>query len=185
MYQELDPAKAYRLLESGPVLLVTTSDGERHNVMTMGFHMMLQHEPPLVACVIGPWDHSFDTLQATGECVLAVPTVDLAEQVTKIGNCSGVDVDKFAVHGLTAQRAKTVAAPLIRECIANLECRVADEAMVERYNMFILEVTRIRIDGARAERRLIHHAGDGVFIADGEAVDMGRHMKRWRYLMDD
>ncbi|GGY30566.1 flavin reductase family protein [Pseudoduganella albidiflava] len=185
MYQELDPSKAYRLLESGPVLLVTTGGGTRRNVMTMGFHMMVQHEPPLVACVIGPWDHSYDTLQATGECVLAVPTVDLAEAVTKIGNCSGVNVDKFTGFGLTAQRAKTVAAPLIRECIANLECRVADTAMVERYNLFILEVTRIRIDTARAERRLIHHAGDGTFIADGETVDMRQHMTRWRYLMDD
>jgi flavin reductase (DIM6/NTAB) family NADH-FMN oxidoreductase RutF len=183
-YQELAPSKAYRLLESGPVLLVATGDVRRPNVMTMGFHMMVQHEPPLVAGVIGPWDHSYDTLQARGECVLAIPTVDLAEQVTKIGNCSGVDMDKFARFGLTAQRGKTVAAPLVRECIANLECRVVDDTMVERYNLFILEVTRIRVDSARHERRLIHHAGDGRFIADGESVDMSRHMTRWRYLMD-
>jgi flavin reductase (DIM6/NTAB) family NADH-FMN oxidoreductase RutF len=184
MYKDLPPSTAYRLLESGPILLVSTGNGERHNVMTLGFHMMLQHEPPLVACVIGPWDHSFETLRETGECVLAVPTVDLAEQVTKIGNCSGVDVDKFAEFGLTPQRAKTVAAPLIRECLANLECRVADASMVDRYSMFILDVTRIRIDDKRAERRLIHHAGDGRFIVDGDTVDMGRHMTRWRYLMD-
>lgn len=184
MFKELAPSKAYRLLESGPVVLVATSDGQQRNVMTMGFHMMLQHDPPLVGCIIGPWDYSYELLSATGECVLALPTVELAEQVTRIGNCSGSDTDKFAAFGLTALPAATVAAPLIGECLANLECRVADTGMVDRYNLFILEVTRIWVNDARAEKRLIHHAGDGRFIADGETIDMSEHMTRWRYLMD-
>lgn len=184
MFHELPPSKAYRLLESGPVVLVSTATGKRHNVMTMGFHMMLQHEPPLIACVIGPWDYSYAALRETGECVIALPTIELAETVTRIGNCSGKDLDKFATFGLTPLRAATVDAPLIGECVANLECKVADTDMVARYNMFILEVTRIWVAPDKNERRLIHHAGDGIFIADGDTVDMREHMTRWRYLMD-
>ena len=58
MFKELPSNKAYTLLESGPVVLVGTCGPAGYNVMTMGFHMLVQHEPALVACVIGPWDHS-------------------------------------------------------------------------------------------------------------------------------
>lgn len=183
MFKELPAKKAYTLLESGPIVLVTTSGPRGVNVMTMGFHMLVQHEPALVACVIGPWDHSYTTLRETGECVISVPTADLAEQVTRIGKCSGQDVDKFATFGLHAFPASTVDAPLIKECIANLECKAVDTATVERYNMFILEVNKIWV-ARPGERRLIHHAGDGAFIVDGDTVDMRRHMTKWRYLMD-
>ena len=184
MFKEMPPSKAYRLLESGPVVLVATGDTDHPNVMTMGFHMMLQHDPALVACVIGPWDHSYRALRENGECVLALPTADLAETVTRIGNCSGSDTDKFARFGLTALPAATVRAPLVAQCLANLECRVADTTLESRYHLFILEVTKIWVDARRRERRLIHHAGDGVFLADGERIDMGRLMTKWRHLMD-
>lgn len=184
MFQELPPSKAYRLLESGPIVLVTTASGKRYNVMTMGFHMMVQHDPALVACVIGPWDHSYDALTRSGECVLALPPAELAQTVTQIGNCSGRDVDKFARFRLTAVPAATVGAPLVGECVANLECKVTDATMVERYNLFVLEVQRIWVAPDLHERRLIHHAGDGKFIVDGDTVDEGEYMTRWRYLMD-
>jgi flavin reductase (DIM6/NTAB) family NADH-FMN oxidoreductase RutF len=86
--EQIDPGKAYLLLESGPVVLVTTRDGDRANIMTMGFHMVLQHAPPMIGCVVGPWDYSYKALKETGECVIAVPTVDLAHKVVKFGNCT-------------------------------------------------------------------------------------------------
>lgn len=184
MLNELPPEKAYRILESGPIVLVATraADG-RANLMTMGFHMMMQHDPPLVGAVIGPWDHSYRALSDTGECVLAVPTVDLAETVVDIGNCSGDTLDKFAHFGLTPASAQTVEAPLVRECWANLECRVADGGWVRRYNLWVLEVQRIWIDAARKETRLIHHQGDGRFSVDGDTLDLGARMTKWRDLM--
>ncbi|HIE1389155.1 TPA: flavin reductase family protein [Pseudomonas aeruginosa] len=184
MRNEFPAEKAYRILESGPIVLVSTrgADG-RANLMTMGFHMMLQHDSPLVGAVIGPWDHSHRALSETGECVLSVPTVDLAETVVDIGNCSGDALDKFAHFGLTAAPAQTVDAPLVRECWANLECRVADDGWARRYNLWVLEVQRIWIDTAREETRLIHHQGDGRFSVDGDTLDLGGRMTKWRDLM--
>jgi flavin reductase (DIM6/NTAB) family NADH-FMN oxidoreductase RutF len=182
--QEWDPAKAYRLLESGPIVLVTTAYAERPNIMTMGFHMMMQHAPPLIGCVIGPWDHSYKALRDTGECVIAVPTVDLARKVVDIGNCSGAQVDKFKKFKLNAAPAQHVAAPLIAECLANIECRVADTVLVEKYNFFVLEALAIHVDDQRKERRTLHHNGDGSFTVDGRTVDLRERMVLWKQLQD-
>jgi flavin reductase (DIM6/NTAB) family NADH-FMN oxidoreductase RutF len=182
--QEMPAHKAYRLLEAGPIVLVTTSDGERPNIMTMGFHMVVQHAPPLIGCVIGPWDHSYEALTATGECVIAIPTVDLAKTVVDIGNCSGRTVDKFAKFGLTPLPARDVRAPLIGECLANIECRVEDASLVERYSLFILRAVRIWTDPDRKERRTLHHNGDGTFTVDGRTIDLRERMILWKQFQD-
>lgn len=144
--EELILSKVYRLIEPGPTVLVTTANQKRTNVMTMSWHMMMQFEPPVIGCVIGSWDHSFIALQATNECVIAIPTVDLASKVVEIGNCSGQHVDKFNAFGLTPIPAAEVRAPLIAECLANLECRVVNTSLVNRYNLFILEVVKAWTD---------------------------------------
>lgn len=99
-FEELPAHKAYRFLEAGPIVMVTTADKGKPNIMTMGFQMMMQHAPPLIGCVIGPWDHSYKALCETSECVIAIPTVDLATTVVDIGNCSGADIDKFSTFHL-------------------------------------------------------------------------------------
>jgi flavin reductase (DIM6/NTAB) family NADH-FMN oxidoreductase RutF len=124
--KNLPLSKVYQLLEPGPVVLLTTARNGRANVMTMSWHMMVEFEPPLIACVVSGADYSFAALRATRECVIALPDLKLAPKVVQVGNCSGRDVDKFAAFGLTPVPAEKVAAPLIAECFANLECKVAD-----------------------------------------------------------
>jgi flavin reductase (DIM6/NTAB) family NADH-FMN oxidoreductase RutF len=97
---ELPLSKAYRFIEPGPVVLVTTADEKRANLMTMSWHMVMDFTP-LIGCIIGPWDYSFTALSTNRECVIAIPTVDLASKVVKIGNCSGDEIDKFNAFGLT------------------------------------------------------------------------------------
>jgi flavin reductase (DIM6/NTAB) family NADH-FMN oxidoreductase RutF len=180
--KKIAASQAYRLLEPGPIVLVTTSYDGKPNVMTMGFHMMIQHAPPLIGCVIGPWDHSYQALVETGECVIAVPTVDLAEVVVDIGNCSGDSVDKFQKFGLTTCPAKRVSAPLITDCLANIECKVADTSLVDTYNLFILEAVGIWVDETREEARTLHHRGNGNFTVDGDTIDLRSRMVKWRHL---
>lgn len=178
--ERIDESKAYRLLEAGPIVLVTTAHEGKANVMTMGFHMVMQHAPPLLGCIIGPWDHSYRALQATGECVIAIPTVDLAQTVVDIGNCSGSEADKFTRFKLTQKPGVAVSAPLIAECLANIECRVSDKTLVHRYNLFILEPVAIWLDRDRKERRTLHHNGDGTFTVDGEVLDLKDRMVLWK-----
>ncbi|MGO8913124.1 MAG: flavin reductase family protein [Bradyrhizobium sp.] len=175
--KELALAKVYQLIEPGPVALLTTARNGRANVMTMSWHMMVEFEPPLVACVVSDADYSFAALRATRECVIAIPAVHLARKVVDVGNCSGRDVAKFEKFGLTPMPAKRVAAPLIAECFANLECKVADSRLVNTRNLFVLEVLKAWIDPTQRNPKTIHHHGYGKFVVDGEAIKLKSRMR--------
>ncbi len=165
--------KVYRLLEPGPVVMVTTASKlGKPNIMTMSWHTMMEFTPPLVGCVISGRNHSFDALLATRECVINIPDVSIARQVVGVGNCHGTKVDKFRKFKLTAMPAAQVAPPLIGECYANLECRVYDTRMVNKYNFFVLEVVKAWIDPAAKSPRVLHHEGMGVFRISGETIKL-------------
>lgn len=179
MMKEYPLAKAFQLIEPGPVVLVSTANRGKNNIMTMSWLMPVEFEPALIACIIGPWDYSFAALSRTRECVIAIPTVDLAATVVDIGNCSGKDTDKFETFGLTPAPAGKVKAPLIAECLANLECRVADTALVNKYGLFILKAVKAWHDPKRKERRTIHANGDGTFVVDGRTLNLKKRMVKW------
>ena len=166
-------SKAFTLIEPGPVVLVTTRDDRKNNIMTISWTMVLDFSPQL-AIATGPWNHSFQALRKTRECVIAIPTVDLLDQVVGIGTCSGSDTDKFARFHLTPVPARKVKAPLVRECLANIECQVID--IVKRHNIVVLEALAAHVSPARTETRTLHAVGDGIFIADGRRLDRRKAM---------
>ncbi len=170
-------SRVYGLLEPGPVLLLTTAHKGEVNVMTLSWHTMMEFEPPLVGCVVSDRNFSFEALKATRQCVLNIPTKELAEKVVDCGNSSGRRTDKFKTFGLTPLPAKLVGAPLIAECYANLECRVADTRLLNRYNFFVLEVFKAWIDPSRKDPRTLHHRGRGVFMVAGKTIKLPSKMK--------
>jgi flavin reductase (DIM6/NTAB) family NADH-FMN oxidoreductase RutF len=175
--RSLPLSRVYRLLEPGPVVLLTTAHRGRANVMTMSWHTMLEFEPPLVGCVVSNRNFSFEALRKTKEGVLNIPTVKLADAVVKCGNHSGRRKDKFAAFGLTATAASQVSAPLIAECHANLECRVVDSTLVSKYNFFVLEVVKAWIGPSAGAPRTIHHRGRGEFMVAGRTLRLSSRAK--------
>lgn len=173
--QPLALEKAFMLIEPGPVLWVTTRDGGRNNIMTASWHMVMEFgATPRFALLTGAWNYSCEALLNTRECVLAIPTVDLARTVVGVGMCSGRDTDKFARFGLTAVPAAQVAAPLVAECLGNIECRVVEH--IAEHNIFVLDGVGAWIDTRREERRTLHAIGDGRFIVDGEIINLREQM---------
>jgi flavin reductase (DIM6/NTAB) family NADH-FMN oxidoreductase RutF len=170
-------SKVYGLLEPGPVVLVTTAHKGQANIMTMSWHTMMDFEPPLVGCVISNRDYTFSILKQTKECVINIPTVELAAKVVGCGNTSGRDVDKFKAFQLTPATASLVKAPLIDECYANLECKVVDARMAAKYNFFILEVQKAWIAPSTRQPRTIHHLGKGMFMVAGRTIKLPSKMK--------
>lgn len=174
--KDLPLSRVYRLLEPGPVVLLTTARKGRSNIMTMSWHTMVEFEPPLIACVVSNVNFSFAALRESKECVIAIPALALAHKVVGIGNCSGRDVDKFRKFGLTPLPAKCIAAPLVAECFANLECKVVDTRLVHKYNLFVLEVLKAWTDPKQTNPKTIHHHGHGVFVVDGERMKLKSRM---------
>ena len=171
--RQLKLSKAFTLMESGPVVLVTTNDGKSNNIMTISWTMVMDFTP-LFAITTGAWNHSFAALKKNKECVIAIPTVDMLDKVVGIGTCSGADTDKFAVFKLTPVHSKMVRPPLIKECIANIECRVID--IIKKHNIVVLEAVAAYVDTARKEKRMFHAVGDGTFIVDGRKLDRKKMM---------
>lgn len=177
MKTPLPLADVYAVLEPGPVLLLGTAQDARTNLMAMSWHCMLEFEPPLVGCVVSAGNHSFAALEATGECVLNVPTLELAQQLVGCGNSHGDELDKFAHFGLRAVPSSRVAVPRVEECYANLECRVSDRQLVGRYNFFVLEVLQAWHDPAVTMPRTLHHRGYGKFMVAGEELQLDSAMR--------
>ncbi|MBI5922189.1 MAG: flavin reductase family protein [Betaproteobacteria bacterium] len=171
--RQLKPSKTFTLMESGPVVLVTTRDGQKDNIMTISWTMVVDFTP-IFAIVTGEWNHSFAALRKNRECVIAIPTVDMLDKVVGIGTCSGAETDKFAKFKLTPVPAKVVTPPLIKECLANIECKVID--IVKKHNIVVLEAVAAYIDTARKEKRTVHAVGDGTFIVDGRKIDRRKMM---------
>lgn len=161
-------SKAFTLMEPGPVVLVTTNDGEKDNIMTISWTMVIDFTP-LFAMTTGPWNYSYAALRKSRECVISIPTVDLIDQVVGVGTCSGADTDKFRKFGLTPVKGRHVRAPLIKECLANIECRVID--IIRRHNIVVLEGIAAYFDSSRKEKRTIHAIGDGTFVVDGRRLN--------------
>jgi len=159
-----------RYLEPGPIVLVSSCWSGETNIMTMGWHTVMEFTPSLVGCVIAADNHSFHLVRESRECVINLPTTTLTEAVVGIGNTTGREIDKFEEFALTAEVACEVNAPLIRECHANFECRIHDDALVDKYNFFIFEVVRAHVAASPKHPETLHYEGDGAFMISGRII---------------
>ena len=171
--KKLDINKAFTLIEPGPVVLVTTNDGNKNNIMTISWTMVMDFTPQF-AITTGPWNYSFAALRKTKECVISIPSVDMIDKVIGIGTCSGSDTEKFEKFMLTPVKAKHIKAPLIKECLANIECKVVD--IINKHNIIVLEGVAAYLDISRKEKRTFHAVGDGTFIVDGRKISRKKMM---------
>jgi len=175
--QDFPVEKIRKFLEPGPIVLVSSCWKGKTNIMTMGWHTVLEFSPSLVGCMITSANHSYEMIRKSGECVINIPTVDLLDAVIGIGNTSGKNTDKFKQFKLTAEVAEMVKAPLIKECYANYECRVADGAMLRKYNFFILEVVKAHVATSPKYPRTVHYRGEGIFMIAGKEIALPKKFK--------
>jgi flavin reductase (DIM6/NTAB) family NADH-FMN oxidoreductase RutF len=167
---DLPVSQVRRYLEPGPIVLVTSALGDARNIMTMGWHTVMEFAPSLVGCVIAGRNHSFELIRRSRECVINVPTTALTDKVVGIGNSTGAEIDKFAEFALTPQKAQRVRAPLIRECHANFECKLADATLTEKYNFFIFEVVKAHVAPSPKHPETLHYTGNGIFMVSGRII---------------
>jgi flavin reductase (DIM6/NTAB) family NADH-FMN oxidoreductase RutF len=170
-------AKIRRFLEPGPIVLVSSAHRGERNIMTLGWHMVMEFEPALIGCYIWDKNHSFALIRRSKECVINVPTFDLVEIVIGVGNSHGTDFDKFEHFGLSALDATKVSAPLIAECYASFECKLIDARLIKRYNLFVFEVVKAHVATSPRYPMTLHYRGDGVFMVSGRNVSYRKRFK--------
>jgi flavin reductase (DIM6/NTAB) family NADH-FMN oxidoreductase RutF len=175
--QDFPVAQIRRYLEPGPIVLVSSAHGTQRNVMTMGWYTVMEFTPALIGCVIAASNHSFELIRRSRQCVINLPTAAMIDTVVAVGNCSGVDVDKFAAYDLTVRPASQVKAPLIDECHASFECRLADGRLIGKYNYFIFECVKAHVAPMPRHPRTLHYTGDGVFMVAGKIVSRRAQFK--------
>lgn len=177
--REIPLDSAYRLINHGPVVLVSTFYRGRPNVCTAAW--VTPVDSAVVAVVISSENYSFRCIKETGEFVINIPNRALVKQVIACGSVSGERCDKFAEFGLTPLPARRVSAPLIGECIGHLECRMirGEKRLAKKYDLFLADVM-----AASAERGLfrrtwnvgdprthtLHHLGGKAFAVPSGVV---------------
>ncbi len=162
--------KSRQILEPGPVVMVSSYYKGETDIMTMGWHTVLEFSPSLIGCMITSANHSYELIRKSGECVINIPTYSMIDKIVGIGNCSGKDTDKFKEFSLTKANASKINAPLIKECYANLECKIHDRRMLRTYNFFIFEVVKAHIAIAPKSPKTVHYRGDGTFMISGKDI---------------
>jgi flavin reductase (DIM6/NTAB) family NADH-FMN oxidoreductase RutF len=175
-------ANVRRFIEPGPIVLVSSAHKGATNIMTMGWHMIMEFEPSLIGCYIWTANHSFEMIRRSKQCVINLPTQDLAATVVKIGNCSGRDIDKFAEFGLSPTPGTRVRAPLIEECYANFECKLVDSSLIRKYSLFVFEVVKAHVATSPKTPKTIHYRGDGEFMISGAETRRYRKLFKPRML---
>lgn len=157
-------------LEPGPVVLVSSAYGAEKDVMTLGWHTVLEFSPSLIGCMISAGNHSHALIKKSRECVINLPTSDLLDKVVAIGNCSGEETDKFEQFSLATEPAIKVAAPLLTACHACFECRIYDDSLVNKLNFFVFEVVKAHVAPSPRHPETVHYCGDGEFMLSGKHV---------------
>ncbi|WP_295516960.1 flavin reductase family protein [uncultured Pseudomonas sp.] len=175
-------AKAYRLLNHGPTVLVSAAHGGRRNVMAAAWAMAVDFEPCKVAVVLDKQTWTRELLEAEGSFVLNVPCAAQVDLVQTVGNTTGRELDKFAAYGIETLAGEQVSAPRIAGCVAWLECRLLPEAHNQQgYDLFLGEVvaaqadTRVFRDGhwdfaGQDGLRTLHHVAGGHFLVIGDGI---------------
>jgi flavin reductase (DIM6/NTAB) family NADH-FMN oxidoreductase RutF len=164
-------SSAYRLLHPMHTVLVSCVDKTGNpNVLPLAWAMPTSHDPPLVAISIGLNRYSHSLIEETREFVINLPTVDIVKETLTCGRTSGKNHDKFSETGLTPLPARKVKAPIIKECIAHLECKLHSQFKTGDHTVFVGEIIEAYANkGVFTDKydinkaRMLYHLGGNVF----------------------
>lgn len=181
--QSVDLSHAFRLINHGPTTLITSAHDGKCNIMAAAWVCALDFDPPKISVVIDSKTYTRGLMEAEGTFAINLPCVKQIEMVKKVGSISGRDLpgtDKFTEYGIETFAAYAISAPLVKECVAWLECKIIPEPHNQNtYDLFIAEVVAAHADervfsGGRWHfeghdaLRTIHHVAGGAFYATGQ-----------------
>ncbi|MBQ8696996.1 MAG: flavin reductase family protein [Clostridia bacterium] len=138
--------KAGTLLAPVPPALISCSDGERDNLITIAWTGILNSEPAKTYISVRPQRHSYEMIKKSGEFVINLPSAHIIRSIDFCGVRSGKDVDKFEVCKLTREKASIVSCPMVAEAPVSIECKVTDIIPLGTHDMFMADIVAVNVD---------------------------------------
>jgi len=174
---EVGTSAAYGLLNPGSVVIVSVGDGEGDNLFSVTWNTPVRKDPSMVAILSGKRHFSYPFIERTGEFGINVPAASLVDAVLGCGTASGHDgIDKFDRFGLNRQKAEKIRAPLVKEAVANLECRVSQVVDMGASSLLVAQVV--------AARAVEDHYRDGKLVFDN-GLELLHHLGGNRFCVSD
>jgi len=176
----------YRLLHPRHTVLVTcVNKTGKANIITLAWTMPISSNPPMVAISIAPKRLSHRMIEETREFVINVPTMRIVRKTLFCGRISGVKCDKFKEAPLTAAPAKKVRSPIIKECVAHLECKLVQTIPTGDHTLFVGEVVAAyakrgifnKIFNVKKVKPIFHMGGDSFVTISPKVVTPRRPKK--------
>jgi len=163
----------FELLYPALVVLVTSIGKEKKpNVLTIAWSTPTSFDPPMVAISISPERYSYNLIDQTKEFAINIPDRTLMKQILICGTISGRDADKFKRSKLTPTRSRKIKPPIIKECIAHLECKTVDKIKTGDHFLIVGEVVAAYADEGSFDRKryAIEHIQPLLHLQDGPHV---------------
>jgi flavin reductase (DIM6/NTAB) family NADH-FMN oxidoreductase RutF len=180
MRKEIDLGVATRLINHGPVVMVSSRCDGNADITPVAWTMPVQKNPPLIVLEISEKHFIFECIMKTGDFAVNIPSKSLVGEIVKCGSVSGRDTDKFGLCGFSAEPSKKIKSPSLKEAMAVIECElIRDEHLLKEYNMVLGEVKYAEADEKafdehwlfeREDLMTVHHLGDRTFTFPGGGV---------------
>ncbi len=170
--------KGGALLAPVPPVMVTCSDGEKDNIITVAWTGIVNTNPPKTYISVRPSRYSYGMIKKSGEFVINLTTADMIRAADFCGVRSGRDIDKFEVCSLTKGEANVVKCPTIEESPMSIECRVESVTSYGTHDMFVADIVGVNVDEALIDRagKLHLERADIAAFAHGEYFSLGRKL---------
>lgn len=142
-----DVSKAQTYITHGVYVISTVHNG-RTNALTAAWVAKASFVPPLVTVAVGKTRFSHDMIKGSGVFAINVLGPEAIELGKHFGLKTGRKTDNF--EGMDYE-TKTTGAPILKECIAWLDCKVASSCDAGDHTLFIGEVldAGVRRPGAK------------------------------------
>jgi len=171
MIKNINLKKAYRLINSGPVVLVTSAYKGNKNVMTLNWITVINSSPFLVGIGIGEESYTCSLIRKSREFAINIHGREILNKVKICGSFTGGEVDKFKKAKLSLFKGDKIKSPLIKDCHGFIECKVVKCMKFEDVYFFVGKAVSGRARKGYFKNglwdlkkiKLIHHLGSGNF----------------------
>ena len=182
MRQKISLDLATRLVNHGPLVLISSMFEDKIDITPIAWHMPVSKRPPLLAFEISETHFIYKCIMDTKDFAVNIPSRDLLRETVMCGSGSGADVDKMRLTGLTTEMAREIKSPVLRAAMGVLECAlVEDKYLLEKYNIVLGEVKYAEADPATFrehwllksnDMKTIHHLGNMTFCVPEDTISL-------------